>query len=406
MRVLFISSDFPSDLQLKVHGVYKRMRMFVDAIKQIAQLDILFYVSPELDISQANVAEIEHFLSQFWDAKITLFLCPIFKQQVRLSPLQNYLSRIFSFFKQTKYISTSGTQQVQALDECLSRKPDAVFVHRLKSMCPCLLTRKALPPIFFDLDDIEHIAFTRSLGQPPKKRTRFLSYLQIPALWWGEYRAMRLAKQTFVCSEKDRHYLTQQLKLPGIVCIPNAVTIPNLQPVTDKPTLMFLGSYTYLPNVNAAEFLIEEVWPHIYQVMPEAQLIIAGGSPNKIRNYSTGVSGVEFTDFVSDLDILYQRSRVVCCPILSGGGTRIKILEAAAYGKPIVSTKIGSEGIEMNDGQEILLRDEAKLFAQACLDLLKNSALCEQLGLAAREVVIHKYNRDRTLQLIQQYIKT
>ncbi len=404
MRVLFVSSDFPSDLHLKVHGVYKRMRMFIDAIKQIAQLDMLFYVSPETDISPAAIAELENSLSQFWNAKITLFLCPIFKQQVKLSYLQRYIPSLFSLFKQPKYGGTSGVHQVQALDECLSRNPDAVFVHRLKSICPCLLTRKTLPPIYFDLDDVEHIAFTRHLSQPPKKRDRLLCYLQIPALWWGECRAIRLAKHTFVCSEKDRHYLTKRWRLPGIVCIPNAVDIPDLQPVVPAPTLLFLGSYTYAPNVNAVEFLIEQVWPKIYQVMPEARLIIAGGNPDKIRNYKDGVPGVEFTGFVQNLDCLYQRSRVVCCPILSGSGTRIKILEAAAYGKPIVSTKVGSEGIDMNDGKELLLRDEPKLFAQACLELLKNSVLCEQLGLAARAVVIQKYNRDRILHLIQQYI--
>lgn len=404
MRVLFVSSDFPDDLQIKVHGVYKRMSMLIDAIKQIAQLDILFYVSPETNISQDAVAEIEHSLSQYWDTKITLFLCPKFKHQSRLSQLQNYLPSIFSFFKQAKYISGSGAQQVQALEKCLSRKPDAIFVHRLKSMCPCILTPKALPPIFFDLDDVEHIAFTRNLSQLPKRQVKPLHYLQVPALWGGECRAIRLAQQTFVCSEKDRRYLTKRLKLPGVVSVPNAVDIPQLQPVVPEPTLLFLGSYTYQPNVNAAEFLIEEVWPQIYRVMPEARLIIAGGSPNKIRNYNAGVPGVEFSGFVKDLDNLYQRSRVACCPIFSGGGTRIKILEAAAYGKPIVSTKIGSEGIEMHDGQELLLRDDPKLFAQACLELLKNSTLCEQLGCAARAVVVQKYDRDRILQLIQQYL--
>lgn len=405
MRVLFVSSDFPTDLRIKVHGVYKRMRMFIDAIKDIAQLDVLFYVSADTDTSPLAVAEIERSLSQHWNAKITLSLCPKFRHESRSSERQLYGPGVFSFFNQANYISASGPQQIRAFEECLSRKPEAIFVHRLKSMCPCMLTRKTLPPVFFDLDDIEHIAFIRNLSQPPKRRIKPLYYLHIPALWWGEYRAIRLARRTFVCSEQDRSYLTNRLRLPGVVTVPNAVTIPEPQPVVPDPTLLFLGSYTYQPNVNAAEFLIEQVWPRVYKVMPEARLFIAGASPSKIRSYDAGVPGVEFSGFVNDLDELYRRSRVVCCPVLSGGGTRIKVIEAAAYGKPIVSTRIGSEGIEMYDGRELLLRDDPELFAEACLELLKNSALCKQLGSAARAVVIQYYDRAKILQLIQQYIK-
>src|SRR5262249_5552633 len=115
--------------------------------------------------------------------------------------------------------------------------------------------------------------------------------------------------------------------------------------------------------------------------------------------------GVEFTGFVDDLEALYQQSRVVCCPVLAGGGTRIKIIEAAACGKPIVSTRIGAEGLEMVDGMELLLRDEPKSFAEACLRLLKDSTLCNKLGYAARAAVIRYYDRSRVIQSIQRHFK-
>ncbi|MHC5733168.1 MAG: glycosyltransferase family 4 protein, partial [Nostoc sp.] len=86
-------------------------------------------------------------------------------------------------------------------------------------------------------------------------------------------------------------------------------------------------------NVIGANFLIENIWPLIYQQHPEARLIIAGKSPENIRTYSDNIPGVEFTGFVPDINALYDQTRVVCCPILSGGGTRLKIIEAAAYGK-------------------------------------------------------------------------
>ena len=406
MRMLFVSTYFPTDFRTDVVGVYKRMKMLIDAIKEIAQIDMLFYIPPKyIDISLLEASEIERSFSQYWNTKINLFLCPKFILEGSSPQWQHYTNGIFNFFKQSGDSgTTSGVKQIQAFEECLSRKPDAVFVHRLQSMCPAMLTRKTLPPIFFDLDDIEHIAFLRKISQPPRKLKTSLYYLLIPALCWGERRAISLADQTFVCSKQDRGYLTKRWRLPGIVTVPNAINIPEPQPITSEPTLLLLGGYDYYPNVSAANFLIELVWPLIHRAMPEARLIIAGKEPSNIRGYRGGVPGVEFTDFVDDLDTLYQRSRVVCCPIFSGGGTRVKMIEAAAYGKPIVATRVGAEGIEMSDGREFLLRDEPELFAEACLHLLSNYTLCEHLGTAARTAVIKHYDRADIVKLIQKII--
>ena len=226
----------------------------------------------------------------------------------------------------------------------------------------------------------------------------------MPIRFCGEYRAVRLAKLTFVCSETDRRYLTNRLYLQNVVTVPNAVSIPEPQPVTEEPTLLFLGS-PHVPNLFAAEFLIKCIWPCIYRKIPTARLVIAGLPPNKISKSCHSTPGVEITGFVSDLDGLYKRTRVVCAPILSGGGTRIKIIEAAAYGKSIVSTRLGAEGIEMSDGRELLLRDDPRSFAKACLKLLKDTALCKKLGDAARTTAVRYHDRNKVIQLIQRYLK-
>lgn len=404
MRVLFISKHFPVDLQTSTQGTFQRIGMFIDAIKEIAQLDMLFYVSPDTDISTAAIAAKERELSNYWNTKINLFLCPEFNAQNTLPKWQQQSEGILNFFRQTDFIRTSCPQQIQAFEECLSRKPDAIFAHKLQAMCPLMLTSQSLPPIYFDLDDIEHIRFMREIKQPPTRLRTLLYYLQVPARWWGEYNAIRLAHQTFICSERDRNYLSNRWGLSGVVTIPNAITVAKPQSITPEPTLLLLGGYYYYPNANAANFLIEKVWSYIHQAMPEARLIIAGKEPHHIRTYATGVPGVEFTGFVDDIEALYLRSRVVCCPIFSGGGTRVKMIEAAAYGKPIVATQIGAEGLEMSDGQEFLLRNSPKQFAQACLELLQNDTLCEQLGLAARAAAIQHYDRNSIKKLIQKHL--
>jgi len=268
------------------------------------------------------------------------------------------------------------------------------------------LTHVPLPPIFFDLDDIEHVALLRSVNRQWAWRTKLMQYAHVPTLLWGERRAIRRAHRTFVCSEVDRNYLTKWWHLAGVVTVPNAANAIKLLPVVSNPTLLFVGSFAYQPNIEAAEFLIEQVWPHIYRAMPEARLIIAGNRPERVRGYDMSVPGVEFTGFVDDLEGLYQQSRVVCAPILSGGGTRIKIIEAAGYGKAVVATRLGAEGLDMCDGVELLLRDDPCSFAAACLELLNDPVLCERLGWAAHAAAVRYYGRTEIVSLIQSYLQS
>lgn len=392
------------DFQTHVHGTFTRLRMFIDVAKKSAKLDMLFYVAPDVDVSPSSVSNLERSFARYWNAEVRLFLCPRSEDRNYVSKWKRYGTGIFNFLKQLGYIDTGGPQQVQALERCLSRKPDAIFVHRLGSMCPLLLMNGTLPKIFFDLDDIEHVAFARSISQLSKWRSRLLYYAYLPALLLGELRAIRLADITFVCSESDRRYLTDRFYLKQVVTIPNAITIPERQPLTPDPTLLFVGSYRHKPNIDAARLLIENVWPRVYHAIPEARLIIAGAPPERIPCYGLNIPGVKFTGFVKELDGLYRRSRVVCAPIQSGGGTRVKIIEAAAYGKAIVSTRLGAEGIQVRDGQELLLRDDPQAFAEGCIQLLQDYSLCQRLGSAARSRAIQSYDQDKVMRLIQKHM--
>jgi hypothetical protein len=85
-----------------------------------------------------------------------------------------------------------------------------------------------------------------------------------------------------------------------VVTVPNAVSIPERQPLTVAPTILFIGSYTYRPNVEAAEFLIEKVWPKVHIGMPTAKLIIAGACPDRICGYGVVKNGIKFPGFVDD----------------------------------------------------------------------------------------------------------
>ena len=405
MKILFISRYIPDDPK-KVHGTYKRIATFIDALNGIAELDVLFFAPPDYDYSPSRISELEDSISKLWKTEIKLFLYPMseFNMDSELIKWISFGKGVFSFSKQKGRIEFSDQAQVRAVENCLELKPDAIFAHRLSSMCPLLLTKKPLPPIFFDLDDIEHIALNRYIQTRNSVKTKLLYFL-LPALTRGEYNSIRLASRTAVCSDLDRRYLNEKYGLAGVVTIPNAVEIPRLEPITSAPNLLFLGS-EYPPNVDAAQYLLKDIWPLVRKSLPHAKLIIAGTSADKLRLKTTVIPGLEVLGFVDDLADLYRRVRATAVPILMGAGTRFKIIEAAAYGKPTVATTVGAEGLEFTEGSEILIRDDPQAFAEACVKLLSDSNLSERMGLAAREKAIRLYDRKNIIKTVREEIKS
>lgn len=404
--VLFVSRQFPHDIARSVHGVYLRMRLFLDALVDLAEtVEMLFYVEPEIDASPAAMRRAQEDLLRAWGIRARVTLCQVASPVAPLSFWNYYVKPATSLFAQSAYVGTSGASQVAAFEAALDGRPDLVFAHRLDAMCPALLTRRVVPPMFLDLDDIEHVRWIREIRQPPFWRAKRLQYLQLPALIGGERRAVGLTRKAFVCSDLDRRYLARWWRLTQVVTIPNAVAIPESYGTDpESKALLFLATYAYAPNIAAADFLITKVWPLVREACPEARLIIAGNRPERIPSFASHPAGVEFTGFVENLDGLYRRVRIVSCPVLWGGGTRLKILEAAAHGKAVVSTRIGAEGLDLRDGQELVLRDGARAFATVCIELWKDPPRCEALGRAARQAVARQYDRRQIVARIKDEI--
>lgn len=404
MRILFISRYFIDDPKTKVHGVYKRMGTFVEALKEMAALDVLFYTPPGTDCSPSRTKELETRLRDYWQADVSLFLCPMreYGNRTPAGKMTSFWKGIFSIFEQIGYYEVSGEKQVGYLNGLLDRKHAALFAHRLSAMCPVLLSGKKLPPVFFDMDDIEHIVLSRYIAQQTKARSKLLKLL-LPALVSGEKKAVRLSAETYVCSGKDRQLLERQFGVRNVAVIPNSVSMPDYTPPSPDPVLLFLGS-DYGANLEAAGYMTRRIWPRVREAMPSARLIIAGISRGMLGNDIEGAGGVEVPGFVENLDLLYAGSRVIVTPILVGGGTRFKIIEAGAYGRPVVSTTVGMEGIDLVPGPEIMVRDDPDAFASACVELLGDAPLCERIGLAAREKIASRYDRRVVIEKIRQRI--
>jgi glycosyltransferase involved in cell wall biosynthesis len=176
-------------------------------------------------------------------------------------------------------------------------------------------------------------------------------------------------------------------------------------PDAEEPTILFLGTYEYPPNVDAAVYLVEEIWPFILRRVPAARLVLAGAYPERLPGSIRSQDGVECPGFIKDLEVLYRRIQIVACPIRIGAGMRIKILEASSYGKPVVATQVAAEGIELAPGKEISLEDDPRAFARACVELLADPARRRQMGEQARARVAQLYDRSTIVRKIAGEIR-
>jgi glycosyltransferase involved in cell wall biosynthesis len=392
-RVLFVTPQFPEEPSRSISGAFRRMRMWLDAIASMgAELELLIFTPVRADASPGNAARVSRALADEWGLACKVELCPI-AQPAGGGPLANYLRPMFSLAGHTEFGRFGGARQAGALAAGLSRSPDIVFFHTLYG-ATAGWSRPAGARVYLDLPDIEHRRFLREIPQPPRGRLKPLRRLWVPSLWWGERVRIVRSDRTFVCSDIDRDYLRRAMGVTNVSVIPNAAARVEDRPASAEPNILFLGTYDYPPNRVAAEHLVRDVWPHLSRLRPEARLLIAGPCPEQIAGYRTPPAGVEYLGFVPDLEALYARTSVFCCPIRSGGGTRVKILEAASHGVPVVSTPIGAEGIDLEPGREIVLREGPEALAAGCAELLADPGRARSIGTLGRDRVRERYGRD------------
>lgn len=154
-------------------------------------------------------------------------------------------------------------------------------------------------------------------------------------------------------------------------------------------TLLFLGSFRHLPNVEALQWFLKEVFPKIRAAEPRAKLVIVGSDPPP-RHSLRDAEAIEMIGFVEDVREPLARYAVFVCPILAGSGIRVKLLEAFAAGIPVVSTRVGAEGLAEKDGEVCALADDAVEFAAHTVRLLQDASEAEALARRARADVIAK----------------
>jgi polysaccharide biosynthesis protein PslH len=209
----------------------------------------------------------------------------------------------------------------------------------------------------------------------------------------GTYRD---ADGVYLCSAEDERRLLDEIPGARTAVIPNAADVDYYKPrPTDPPpdgrTVLFFGHLSYAPNVDGVMHFVQKIWPRVVEAHPEARFKIIGGRPPRSLQLLAGPR-VELTGFVPDLRPHLAAAAAVVVPLRLGGGTRLKVVEAMAMGKAIVSTALGSEGIEAIPGRDLLIEDQPEAFADALNRLLDDPERAARIGQSARSLAVERYS--------------
>ena len=187
-----------------------------------------------------------------------------------------------------------------------------------------------------------------------------------------------------VTSQADRQRVLERCPRARVAVYPNALPFSGIPGDQEEEIIAFSGNLEYHPNVNAVRYFHKDVWPLLKAASPNLRWRLIGKNETEVRSLIGDDPRVELTGPVSDAVRELARARVVVVPLLAGSGTRIKILEAWAAGRCVVSTPIGAEGLPALDGENIRIVSGARQMVGAVLELLGDTAQRERLGRAGR----------------------
>ena len=203
----------------------------------------------------------------------------------------------------------------------------------------------------------------------------------------------READLIWTVSEKERQVLLKQTPGLPVYLAPGGVDCEAIQPLPPQTghQILFVGSLQYLPNVDGAQFMAHDVMPQILKRCPDAVLKIVGRGPDERTTRLHHPPSFDVVGEVEHLEPYYRNCQLCIVPLRSGGGTRLKILEAMAYGRPVVSTRIGAEGIDITHGKNILIADTPEELADAVALLLNNPDKARDIAAQGRLLVEQRY---------------
>jgi polysaccharide biosynthesis protein PslH len=255
-----------------------------------------------------------------------------------------------------------------------------------------------IPSVLFQ-HNVESEIWRRHAATADNPAKRMMYRAEFDKMLRYERDTVRKFQHVIAVSENDRSLMMQWVDADRVSVVPTGVDLEHYRPsFSDSepvpshaaPLITFIGAMDWEPNIDGVEYFCSEIWPLIKASVPRARFRIVGRNPDpRVQKWVTtstdGVGSIEVTGRVPSVVEHLQQSTVVIVPLRVGGGTRLKIYEAMATAKAVVSTTVGAEGLDVRHGRDIMLADDALSFAQAVIMLLRDPELRGRYEMAAAE---------------------
>lgn len=382
MRILYLSPWFPYP---PIYGSKIRLYNLLSGLAEHHEVTLISFTDTEI-----QPVWIEH-IKQICSNVILIPQDPF--RQSRTRSIIGWISP-----RPSSVVATySPLMQAEAQRMFMEWHPDRVIAYTFVTAPYALGSRDTIKVLDIEnlMFNMMHENYQRANGVLAKMRRwlawkKFLSYERNLYTQFGK---------VLVASKVDKEKVAKFLGIPkpSIDIVPNGAQPSKINAFREKPqndTLIFTGSLTYHANYEAIYYFLDQIFPLIIAEVPNVHLRVTGSTKGVDLKSLRICDQVEFTGFVDDINSLVTSSWVSIVPILSGGGTRLKILESMAYGTPVISTSKGAEGLDIINGEHILIADSPGEFAKRTIELLHDPLLRTRLAQNAHRLISENYNWD------------
>jgi polysaccharide biosynthesis protein PslH len=303
----------------------------------------------------------------------------------------------------------------RALDQCLTEfQPDLVIIEQLWLYPYLSIIQQHSCRVVFDAHNVEAPLYqaTKCLGQGLRSQVR--TQLHIPQIQASERNLIQRASQVWICSKQDQQQLQQLYGNSSSYVIPNGINQvfyegiyrQRLQPSSDSenlgPSVLFLANFAHIPNAQAAQMLITEIYPQLKFHCPTCRLLLVGRHPTRLMwDTASQDPAIQVTGELADIRPYLALASLMVVPLQVGSGTRLKILEAFAAGCPVVSTAKGVEGLAVTDGQHLLICNTVNEMVSGIRQLWADASLRTRLASSAHELVKGNYDWEAVAEQVK-----
>lgn len=244
-------------------------------------------------------------------------------------------------------------------------------------------TRPESTPVVLFQHNVESALWRRQARHAPNPVLRLVYGIESWKMDRYEARTVARFREVIAVSEEDRRLMSGMTDPSRIVVVPTGVDTAKFAAVAETEptshTALFLGSMDWEPNVDGVEWMTSSVWPRIVQAVPEARFAIVGRNPHpSVR--AKAAPGIVVTGSVPSVEPYLREADAFIVPLRVGGGTRLKIFEAMAAGRAVISTTVGAEGLPVTHDRDILIADDPEAFASAVIRVMTDPALRQRIA--------------------------